>query len=136
MRILSLLISTALALVPALNCEAQNFNGSKPFICAMTDASQCTPDGNCARVPISVANIPQFVTVDVQQRLVSAGDGSGGTRTSKIGQVEHPPELLRLSGADGDAGWIATIEESSGKLTLAVLGDQDGYIIFGACILK
>jgi hypothetical protein len=136
MRTLALLTSTALAWAPALNCEAQSFNGTKPFLCAMTDVSQCTPDGNCARTSISAANIPQFVSIDVQQGLVTATDGSGGVRTSKITQVEHPPQLLRLSGGDGDAGWVAEIEESSGKLTIAALGDEVGFVIFGACILK
>jgi hypothetical protein len=68
--------------------------------------------------------------------LVTATDESGSVRTSKIGRVEHPPQLLRLSGGDGDAGWIAAIDEASGKLTLAVVGDQVGFVIFGACIVK
>ncbi len=136
MRTLAFLASTALALAPALNCEAQSFNGAKPFLCAMTDVSQCAPDESCGRASATAANIPQFVSVDVQQGLVTATDDSGGVRTSKIGRVEHPPQLLRLSGGDGDAGWIAAIDEASGKLTLAVVGDQVGFVIFGACILK
>lgn len=136
MRTLAFLASTALALAPALNCEAQNFNGTKPFLCAMIDVSQCTPDGNCARTSVSDANIPQFVSIDVQQGLVTATNESGGVRTSKIGRIEHPPQFLRLSGGDGDAGWVAEIEEGSGKLTLAAIGDEVGFVIFGACILK
>jgi hypothetical protein len=136
MRTLALLASTALALAPGLNCEAQSFNGSKPFLCAMTDVSQCAQDESCTRASVTAANIPQFVSVDVQQGLVTATDESGSVRTSKIGRVEHPPQLLRLSGGDGDAGWIAAIDEASGKLTLAVVGDQVGFVIFGACIVK
>jgi hypothetical protein len=67
---------------------------------------------------------------------VTATENAGSTRTSKIERVEHPPHLLRLSGGDGTAGWIAAIEEGSGKLSLAVIGDQVGFVIFGACILK
>jgi hypothetical protein len=136
MRTLALLASTALALTPALSCEAQSFNGTKPFLCAMTNASQCAADEDCARTSVSAANIPQFVSIDVQQGLVTATDDAGAVRKSKIGRVEHPPQFLRLSGGDGDAGWVAEIEESSGKLTLAAVGDQVGFVIFGACILK
>lgn len=136
MRILALLASSALTLVPALNCNAQSFNGTKPFLCAMTNVSQCAPDEDCARTSVAAANIPQFVSIDVQKGLVTATDEAGAVRTSKIGRVEHPPQFLRLSGGDGDAGWVAEIEEGSGKMTIAAVGDQVGFVIFGACILK
>jgi hypothetical protein len=136
MRNVAFLLSAVVALMPALDCRAQSFDGKKPFLCATVDVAECAPGEDCARESAGTVNVPQFFSVDVQQGLVTATENAGGTRTSKIERIEHPPHLLRLSGGDGNAGWIAAIEESSGKLSLAVIGDQVGFVIFGACILK
>jgi hypothetical protein len=122
--------------MPALDCQAQSFDGKKPFLCATIDVAQCAPGQDCVRESAGTVNVPQFFSVDAQQGLVTATENAGNTRTSKIERVEHLPHLLRLSGGDAEAGWIAGIEEDSGKLTLAVVGDQVGFVIFGACILK
>lgn len=136
MRRVAFLFSTALALMPALYCQAQGFDGKKPFLCATVDIAQCAPGEDCARESAGTVNVPQFFSVDVQQGSVTATENGVDTRTSKIERVEHLPHLLRLSGGDGEAGWMATIQESSGKMSLAVIGDQVGFVIFGACILK
>jgi len=122
--------------MPAQYGWAQSFDGKKPFVCATIDVAECEPGQDCPRESAGTVNVPQFFSVDVQRALVTATESAGGTRTSKIERVEHLPNLLRLSGGDGNAGWIAAIEETSGKLSVAVIGDQVGFVIFGACILK
>jgi len=136
MRIFALLFSATLALLPVLNCQAQGFDGKRPFLCATIDVASCVPGQDCARESAGTVNVPQFFSVDVQQGLVTATDNGGGKRTSRIARAEELPNLLRLSGGDEGAGWMATIEKDTGRMSATVIGDQVVFSIFGACILK
>jgi hypothetical protein len=40
-----------------------------------------------------------------------------------------------VSGADGERGWTVLIHESSGQMSAAVVGDGEGFVIFGQCAL-
>jgi hypothetical protein len=136
MKALSILLSSSIALIWALDCAAGDFDGSKPFLCATMDVASCAPGQDCARESAQTVNAPQFFTVDVGKKLVSdAGTGSKA-RTSKIDHVEHQSGLLMLAGTDGGQGWAASIGESNGKLSYSVVGDRMVVVAFGACLLQ
>src|SRR5713101_532542 len=136
MRILSLLVPAGLVLMPTLPCQAGEFEGKKPFVCTLVDVSSCVPGHECARESADAIGVPHFFTVDVAKAQVSETSATGvAGRTSKIDNVEHPPGGLLLSGVDGDRGWTASIGEDSGKLSMAVVGDRVGFVVFGDCMI-
>ncbi len=136
MKALSFLLSASLALLPALGAAAADFDGTKPFLCAIADVSSCEPSKSCDRESAATVNAPQFFVVDVGKKLVSdIGPGSIG-RASKIDRVDHLGGLLMLSGVDAGQGWMANIVEQSGKLTYTVTGDRMVVVAFGACLLR
>jgi hypothetical protein len=115
---------------------AADFDGSKPFLCSSIDVASCGPGDACVRSSAGVANAPQFFMIDVQNKSVIDTSVGGGTRTSKIEHTEHLPGVLVLGGNDGALAWIATISEKSGRMTVAAAGDEVGFMIFGACIVR
>lgn len=136
MKALSFLLPASLALMPALDAVAADFDGTKPFLCAIADVSSCEPNKSCDRESAATVNAPQFFVVDLARKLVSdTGPGSAG-RTSKIDHVDHRGGLLMLSGIDAGQGWTANIVEQSGKLTYTVTGDRMVVVAFGACLLQ
>jgi hypothetical protein len=137
MRILSLLVPAGLVLMPAFPCQAGAFDGKKPFVCTMVDVASCVPGHECARESADAIGVPHFFTVDVAKSQVSETSATGVVgRTSKIDRVEHLPGGLLLSGVDGDRGWTASIGEDSGKLSMAVVGDRVGFVVFGDCMIR
>ena len=136
MRILPALLTATLVAMPVVYCQAQGFDGKRPFLCSTIDVASCSPGESCTRESAEADNVPQFFMIDVGKASVSATDTGATTRVSKIERIERLPQLLRLSGGDGDTGWIATIGQESGKMSLAVIRDQVGFVIFGACLLQ
>jgi hypothetical protein len=137
MRILSLLVPAGLALMPAALCQAGEFDGKKPFVCALVDVASCVPGHECARETADAIGVPHFYAFDVAKAEVGETSPSGSTgRTSKIDRVEHPQGVLLLSGVEGDRGWTASIGEDSGKLSMAVVGDRVSFVVFGDCMIR
>jgi hypothetical protein len=137
MRILSLLLSAALLLLPATLGHAGEFDGKKPFVCTLVEVASCVPGHDCARENADAIGVPHFYAIDVAKNEVgeTRPDGSAG-RTSKIDRVEHPPGALLLSGVEGDRGWTAAIGEESGKLSMSVVGDRVSFVVFGDCMIR
>ncbi len=136
MRILSILLPASLALMPALDCAAADFDGTKPFLCATMDVASCAPGQDCARESAQTVNAPEFFVVDVSKMLVSEGGNGSAGRTSKIDHVGHQSGLLMLAGTDGVESWAASIVESNGKLSYSVVGDRMIVAAFGACVIQ
>ena len=137
MRILSLLLSAGFALIPATLCQAGEFDGRKPFVCALVNVSSCVPGHECASEKAEEIGVPHFYIFDVAKTEVGEMNPSGSTgRTSKIDRVEHPPGGLLLSGVEGDRGWTASVGEDSGKLSMAVVGDRVSFVVFGDCMIR
>ncbi|HMK68491.1 MAG TPA: hypothetical protein VK433_08080, partial [Stellaceae bacterium] len=115
---------------------AADFDGSKPFLCSSIDVATCGPGDACARASAAAANAPEFFVVDVQKGSVVDTSVGGGSRTSKIAHTEHLSGLLVLGGNEGSMAWVATVNEKTGRVTVAATGDEVGFMIFGSCILR
>jgi hypothetical protein len=128
MRIGGSLAVAALLLAPAAPARAA-FDGSKPFLCALTQVIDCGSDGACSRGPAEHFELPTFVWVDVP-----AGElrEHRGARTSKIAGSERREGRLLLHGFDRRA-WSASIHEESGRLTASAADDGVGFLLFGTC---
>ena len=136
MRMAFLMLTCGVVLVPALSCQAADFNGSKPFLCATVDVSSCVPGDNCVRETPARVNAPQFFSVDVAKMQVTEAGVSGEAHSSKIGHADHVNGLLMLGGSEGVKAWVATVNETNGKLSYAVVGDRTAVVTFGACIAR
>jgi hypothetical protein len=50
---------------------------------------------------------------------------------SPIQNTSHQNGKLVLTGAAFERGWIVVVHEDAGRLSGAVSGDGDGFVIFG-----
>jgi len=129
MRIIAFWFSAAMALLPATYCQAQGFDGKKPFLCSTIEVQACAPNQDCIRVSADAANVLQLFDLDIQQGLDTSTESGSSMRTSKIGRVDDPPNRLRFSEGDGEVGWIATANKVSGKMSAAVVVGGAGSTI-------
>lgn len=116
-------------LPPAVS--AAPMDGSVPMLCAVNSVVECTRRGDCERSTAEDAQVPPFVRIDVQQRLLSSVDGG---RTSPIASVQRVNGRLMLQGMQNERVWGAVINEQNGQMS-ATVGEDDGAIVIsGACV--
>ena len=123
-------VLATLGLLPAVLVAAP-MDGSAPLLCALNSVVECSRQGDCERTTAEEAELPPFVRINVQQRLLSSVDGA---RTSPITTVQRANGRLMLQGMQNERVWGAVIDEASGQMS-ATVGEYDGaFVITGACI--
>jgi hypothetical protein len=106
---------------------AADFDGSKPLICSAIEANDCASGAACAKGLAADINVPQFIRLNVPEKTVSARG-----RTSAIQNLSRGPGVIVVQGFENQRAWSITVWES-GKLVAAVAGEEEGFVIFGAC---
>ena len=116
---------------------ASDFDGSKPFLCAVTEAIECSEDNGCSEVTVENMGIPQFIRVDFVKKLI-VGDvesSSGEREKTAIKHLERVDGKMIMQGAERGRGWSMVVGESSGKMSASISEDRTGFLIFGACTM-
>ena len=131
-------LALVLAVQP-LTVSADDFDGSKPFLCATIDVIECVPVAGCQRVSADTINAPRFIKVDLGNNSMSARF-AGGERTSKIERHESVDNKLMLQGVEDGLeterdgiGWTLSVAQDRGDMVLTGSGDNVGFVIFGSC---
>jgi len=123
--------------VSALSMRADaagRYDGSTPMICAALAVAECDADGQCQRRHPERVNFPPLFRIDVKAMKMRNLEAEKG-RESTIRSVDHANGRMTLSGADGERGWTALINETTGRMSAAITGDGEGFVIFGQCAL-
>ena len=115
---------------PALALRAADFDGSRPFVCALIEAHDCAPGVACTKGLAEDLKLPTFVRIDFQGRTFAARG-----RTSPIRNAQRVDGQLIFQGSENGRSFSVTVGETSGKLVGAVAGDGEAFVVFGACTL-
>lgn len=133
-------LALTLATLP-LTASADEFDGSKPFLCATVDVMECVPTAGCQRVSADAIDAPRFIKVNLGKKTMSS-HFAGGERTSKIERHESVDNKLMLQGVEDGrenvrdgVGWTLSVAKDRGDMVLTGSGDNVGFVIFGACTL-
>jgi hypothetical protein len=114
---------------------AATFDGSKPLLCALTHALECTQSEGCKEVPIEDLNLPRFLVIDFNKKTIEGVEEGG--RVSAIDSIKEIEGKLILQGAEGGprggAGWTLAVQEEDGEFVLTASGDLVAVVVFGAC---
>ena len=78
--------------------------------------------------------LPYFFRVNFQEKKILASR-EGKEETTKIERIERQGGMWILQGVEL-RGWTITVSESTGKMVLSAAGDDEGFILFGACTVK
>ncbi len=137
-KIRTLWIAATCALLPlyltAIATAATDDVGmNKPLICAATEAIQCQATETCVQGPAGLFNLPVFFRINFQDKIAESVREGGERRTSRISKVEKNGGAIILQGADETTAWIATIQASSGSMTVAAVREGQAFVVFGSC---
>ena len=107
------------------------YDGSVPLLCAPIEIIECGVEGDCLSSTAEIANIPQFIKINFEKKVLSAADEIG--REAPIKNLEHNEGTMIMHGGQSGRGWTMVISEETGKMSATVSEAQVGFIIFGAC---
>jgi len=112
---------------------AADFDGSGKLRCVPTDATECSGAGECERVTVEEINVPKWITVDFKKKKLSGTDSDGEDETTAVDNVHVTEGHTILQGAEGGRAWSIVIDQITGDMTIAIAGDETGFVLFGVC---
>jgi hypothetical protein len=139
LSVVTILTILALGIPPRTTGAAGKYDGSAPLICAATAVTECAAEGKCQSGTAAGVNFPSLFKVDAPamklRNLQAEAEAGQQGKESSIRNVDHANGKMILSGAEGERGWSVLIHEATGKMSAAVSGDGEGFVIFGQCVL-
>jgi len=141
----TILMSSVLFLICLIHTPATagDFDGSKALVCACMRIVQCGPDGNCVQVSAEDIGLPEFLSMNFQEKTVSALQRGENQPPSRMKNVERIYRKLIIQGVEEGVkdvhegvGWSIAISEETGKMVITGSGEQTSMVVFGACIPK
>ena len=123
-----------------VSVRAASFDGSENLLCAPQIVIECGPDGKCEQAMAASVNLPNFFLIDFSSKQLSAVTQSENKRTSTIKSTEFLDGKLFLQGADDGIenvrdglAWSLSISQDTGRLVFSASGENEAFVIFGAC---
>ncbi len=138
-KIVQLVTACLFASVP-FSLFAGTFDGSKPVICSSTDVYECVYGGDCIRRTAAGVDAPDFFRINFKKKIITTTKHGNNQRTTKIERSETVDGKLILQGVEDGRedirdglGWSLSIAEPSGRMVLTASGENEAFVIFGAC---
>jgi hypothetical protein len=129
-RILAIALGLAAAALPA---AADDLTGQDRLLCTAVEATRCLESGGCTSEAPWNLNIPQFIEVNLKDRILSTTKASGENRMTPIRSLSREDGLIFLQGIEAGRAFSFVIHEESGMASVAVARDGITVSIFGAC---
>ena len=115
-----------------LTIIADDLTGASRFLCSAVSVGRCD-DGGCEDDSPDGANIPQFVTVDLNAKLLSTTPSSGENRSTAIESLRREGGLIVLQGLQNGRAFSFVIGEKTGRASIAIAREELVLSVFAAC---
>ncbi len=119
--------------VASYSLVAADFDGSKPLLCATIEAIECGPGDECLEGTAEGINAPQFFRIHFNEKTLSATKENGEDQSTGIRTMERVDGMLVMQGIEAGRAWSLVISEYTGKMSVSVAGDREGFVLFGVC---
>jgi len=113
--------------------SAAGFDGTANLICAAIDVVGCVDGSSCVEGRARTFELPGFMFVDFEKKLIRATGESGHKEVSPIKNFEQTEKQVILQGVENHRGWSAAIDRQTGRMTVTSAGSDVSFMIFGAC---
>jgi len=130
-RTLALGLALSTALITA-ETAANTVSGKQNLVCAANHVVGCT-GGICMQGNASTFDIPTFMFIDFQRKMVLGVDEAGNEITSPVKGMEVTEMSIILQGFENHHGWTMGIDRRERHLTMSSTGPEVNFIITGEC---
>ena len=132
-RVLILAFILALLTLHAHVVGADDLTGASTFLCAGIQATECLEGGECGIDLPRNLNMPAFVEIDLDAKLLRTTVASGENRSTPITALSREEGSIFLQGHEMGKGFTFVIDEQSGQVTVAIAAKGRAVIVFGNC---
>jgi hypothetical protein len=122
--------------ISSVQASAGDYDGSKNLLFATIQIFECEANAKCEQVTPEEINFAQFLKINFNKKEITGTRKNGEMITSKIVDVVSNEGMLMLQGVEHGRAWSMAIKQATGNATVTVAGEQEGFIVFGACIPK
>jgi hypothetical protein len=122
-----------LALALAVPAAADDLTGAEEILCTAVQATHCEIDDECKTGAPWHWNVPQFIVVDLDEKMLKTTEASGENRVTPIKNLERAGGQILLQGAEAGRAFSFVITEATGRLSVAVAAQGQAVAVFGAC---
>ena len=103
---------------------------------SVIEVYECTANYACEQVTVEEINFTYFLEIDFKNKKITGTRTNGQPVNSQIRDKVSMNGMLILQGMENGRGWTLAITEATGKMVMTVSGDEEGFVVFGACIPK
>ena len=128
-----LILGAVLVIFAVVPAAADDLTGADRILCAPGEVTICATDGECTSGPPWKFNVPDFIEVDLEARLLKTTEASGENRQTPILQIIREDGLIVLQGFEMGRAFSFNIDESSGTMTAAAARNGRFVGAFGVC---
>jgi hypothetical protein len=112
---------------------ADNLGGADRLLCAPEQIKICVEEADCYPAHGSELGVPDFIIVDLKNKKLQTTKSSEQTRTTPFSSMNRSAGKIYLQGIENGRAFSFVIDESTGRMTVAVSRDGVAVSAFGAC---
>lgn len=110
------------------------FDGSANLTCATFEVVGCLEADQCTSGQARKFDLPEFMTLDFKKKSIHVTyEGGEMEADSPISNHQKSGTQLILQGIEEGVGWSMSIHRDTGKMSIASVGHELTFILFGAC---
>jgi hypothetical protein len=118
---------TALFCILGSAAHAEDFDGSKPLICAPVEAMDCGANEGCTKGTPDAIGAPDFLRIDFAKKVVISPK-----RTTPILGMEKDAKRVLIHGMELGMLWVLAVDPA-GKMTATLTNQEGVFVLFGSC---
>jgi hypothetical protein len=122
-----------LAFFVATELFADPVGGKMELLCAPAYVMHCSSGGKCELGPAENYNIPSFLRIDLDDRVILTSAASDEQQRTPIQQMSRENGEIYLQGVENGRIFAIVINEASGDLALGIISTGETATAFGAC---
>ena len=112
---------------------ADDLRGVDRLLCATAEVIICAEGGYCFTIPAWEIDVPEFIVIDIKNKMLSTTRASEQNRTTPIAALSRTDGNIYLQGIEGGRAFSFVIHEETGHVTVAVSRDGLTVTVFGVC---
>lgn len=120
--------AAAFTLLLSVPVMADEFDGSKPLICATVEARDCVLQSECHSGEAREIGAPAFFRLNLKEKQIY-----GPERSVPIDSIEESPASVLIQGSEIGYGLSIGIDKQSGVFSASMTNYEGSFLLFGNC---
>jgi hypothetical protein len=124
-------LAASILLLAPLSAAAQTIDWPASVVCALSEATICTPDG-CHQARLDTLDLPSLIRLDLDAGEMLAVTPEHAGRRSRFEVIDRSETKIVLRGYENHRAFSGVLDEP-GTLALSAAVEGTTFSVFGRC---